>query len=171
MRWLVRLYPKAWRERYGEEFSEVLAGQHASVGLIVDVLGGALDARLHPQVHVRSTTGKGDVMTADMMKRCAMGGPKGSVKQMLVLAGSYLVLTFVYVRLSKAFHGSTAVEAMGYSLFALMMLVYLQMSYLRRRSVAAQALFIGGFGAFIYLAMWAMCAIAAGIEPLGRHLQ
>jgi len=110
-------------------------------------------------------------MTADMMKRCAMGGPKGSVKQMLVLAGSYLVLTFVYVRLSKAFHGSTAVEAMGYSLFALMMLVYLQMSYLRRRSVAAQALFIGGFGAFIYLAMWAMCAIAAGIEPLGRHLQ
>jgi len=172
MRWLVRLYPKAWRERYGEEFSDVLAGQHASVGLIVDVLGGALDARLHPQVHVRETgTGKEDTMTADMMKRCAVGGAKGSKKEMLALAVAYLALTFIYVRLSKAFHGSAAVEALGYSLFAVMMLVYLQMNYLRRRSVAAQALFVGGFATFIYLAMWGICAIATGIEPVGRHLQ
>jgi hypothetical protein len=172
MRWLVRLYPKAWQERYGEEFSEVLAGQRASVGLIVDVLGGALDARLHPQVHVQQTSmAKGDTMTADMMKRCALGGPKGSKKEMLALAVAYLALTFGYVRLSKAFHGSPAVEALGYSLFALMILVYLQMSYLRRRSVAAQALFVGGFATFLYLAMWAICAFAATIEPVGRHFQ
>ncbi len=172
MKWLVRLYPKAWRERYGEEFSEVLAGQHTSIGLIVDVLGGALDARLHPQIHVRQTsTAKGDMMTADMMKRCALGEPKASKKAMLALAVAYLVLTFVYVRLSKAFHGSPAVEAMGYSLFAVMMLVYLQMSYLRRRSVAAQVLFVGGFSTVIYLAMWGACVVAASIEPVGRHLR
>ena len=110
-------------------------------------------------------------MTADMMKRCAAGGAKGSKKEMVALAVAYLVLTFGYVRLSKAFHGSAAVEALGYSLFPVMMLVYLQMSYLRRRSAAAQALFVGGFATFIYLAMWAACAVAAGIEPVGRHLR
>jgi hypothetical protein len=176
MIWLIRLYPKAWRERYGDEFSEVLLGQHASVGMIVDVLGGALDAHLHPQVHVRQTeTAKGDAMTADMMKRCALGGPKVSKKEMvrgsLVLAVVYIALTFAYVRLTKAFHGSPAVEALGYSLFAVMTLVYLQMGYLRRRSAAAQALFVGGFSVFIYLAMWAICATAAAIEPVGRHLR
>jgi hypothetical protein len=172
MIWLIRLYPKAWRERYGDEFSEVLLGQRASVGMIVDVVGGALDAHLHPQIHVRQTeTAKGDTMTADMMKRCALGGPKVAKKEMVALAVAYLALTFVYVRLSKAFHGAPAVEAMGYSLFAVMMLVYLQMSYLRRRSLAAQALFVGGFATFIYLAMWGICVIAAGIEPVGRHLR
>ena len=110
-------------------------------------------------------------MTADMMKRCAFGEPKASKKAMLALAMAYLVLTFVYVRLSKAFHGSAAVEALGYSLFAVMMLVYLQMSYLRRRSVAAQVLFVGGFSTFIYLAMWGACVVAAAIEPVGRHLR
>ena len=33
MRWLLRLYPAAWRERYGEEFGAILDSQRASVGL------------------------------------------------------------------------------------------------------------------------------------------
>jgi hypothetical protein len=175
MSWLVRLYPKAWRERYGEEFSEVLAGQHASVGMIVDVLGGALDARLHPQVHVRSTAGKEDAMTADMMKRCALGGPKVSKREMLwgsvALAVAYLAMTAVYVALRKVFHGVPAVEALGYTLFPVPMLVFLQMAYLRRRSLAAQVLFLGGIIGLIYLLMWGACLVAAAIEPVGRHLR
>jgi hypothetical protein len=46
MNWLLQLYPARWRERYGEEFQAVLASQRASVGLVLDVLGGAIDA--HP---------------------------------------------------------------------------------------------------------------------------
>jgi hypothetical protein len=45
--WLLRLYPRSWRARYGEEFRHLLASQTLSIGVIVDVLAGAIDARLH----------------------------------------------------------------------------------------------------------------------------
>jgi len=47
---MVRLYPRAWRERYGEEFGAVLEERRASVSDVCDVALGALDAWLHPQV-------------------------------------------------------------------------------------------------------------------------
>ncbi len=46
MKWLLQLYPAPWRERYGEEFGAVLASQRASPGMVLDVLGGAIDAHL-----------------------------------------------------------------------------------------------------------------------------
>ena len=49
MRWLVRLYPAGWRRRYGAEMETVLASQEPSLWQVVDVLRGALDARLHPE--------------------------------------------------------------------------------------------------------------------------
>lgn len=47
---LVRLYPRAWRERYGEEFLALLEERPASVKDLLDVARGALDAWLRPQV-------------------------------------------------------------------------------------------------------------------------
>jgi hypothetical protein len=46
---LVRLYPSAWRERYGEEFRAVLAEERFSAWSVLDVVLGAVDARLHPE--------------------------------------------------------------------------------------------------------------------------
>lgn len=43
-RWLVRLYPRAWRRRYGAEFQALLEQQALSPEGVVDVLRGALDA-------------------------------------------------------------------------------------------------------------------------------
>jgi hypothetical protein len=43
---LVRLYPAAWRARYGEEFEALLEAQRFSVRIVLDVLLGALDAQL-----------------------------------------------------------------------------------------------------------------------------
>jgi hypothetical protein len=43
---LVRLYPAAWRARYGEEFEALLEAQRFSVRTVLDILLGALDARL-----------------------------------------------------------------------------------------------------------------------------
>jgi hypothetical protein len=47
---LVRLYPAAWRERYEEEFLVVLETRPPTFGDRFDILRGAVDARLHPQV-------------------------------------------------------------------------------------------------------------------------
>jgi hypothetical protein len=41
---LARLYPRAWRERYGEEFTALLEEQQFSASVIANVLLGAIDA-------------------------------------------------------------------------------------------------------------------------------
>jgi hypothetical protein len=46
---LLRLYPRAWRERYGEELSAQLEAQRPlRTGVVADLVRGALDAHLHP---------------------------------------------------------------------------------------------------------------------------
>ena len=44
-RWLVRLYPRAWRRRYEVEFVALLEEQPLTLGVVLDVVRGALDAR------------------------------------------------------------------------------------------------------------------------------
>jgi hypothetical protein len=44
MKWLVRLYPRAWRRQYEEEFSRLLEEYDASFIVILDVVLGAGDA-------------------------------------------------------------------------------------------------------------------------------
>ncbi len=46
MRWLVRLYPPAWRERYEAEFLAVLEARGVTPSIALDVTRGALDAWL-----------------------------------------------------------------------------------------------------------------------------
>jgi len=43
-RWLVRLYPRAWRRRYEAEFVELLTQRSLTTGETLDVIRGALDA-------------------------------------------------------------------------------------------------------------------------------
>ncbi len=45
---LLRLYPLAWRARYGDELTAVLEQHTITLATIVDLLWGALDARLDP---------------------------------------------------------------------------------------------------------------------------
>jgi hypothetical protein len=47
---LLRLYPSAWRERYGEEIEALIEEHPASLLDQLDLIRGAFDARLHPQV-------------------------------------------------------------------------------------------------------------------------
>jgi hypothetical protein len=44
------LYPQAWRERYGDELLALLQDRPASLADHLDLIRGAVDARLHPQV-------------------------------------------------------------------------------------------------------------------------
>lgn len=48
-RTLIRLYPRAWRQRYGAEMCELLAQDRFTLRAATDLLAGAIDARLYPQ--------------------------------------------------------------------------------------------------------------------------
>ena len=49
MKRLVGLYPADWQARYGPEFEAVLEARPPSVRDRIDIVRGALDARIHPQ--------------------------------------------------------------------------------------------------------------------------
>ena len=46
---LIRLYPRAWRDRYEEEFSTLLVERPPTSADLVDILRGAFDAHVNPQ--------------------------------------------------------------------------------------------------------------------------
>jgi hypothetical protein len=49
-KWLLRLYPRAWRNRYEDEFTALLEQCPFSLSDLLDIFLGAIDARLHPHV-------------------------------------------------------------------------------------------------------------------------
>jgi hypothetical protein len=48
--WLVRFYPRSWRARYGAEFAELLSARPPTLRDRLDIIRGAIDARIQPQV-------------------------------------------------------------------------------------------------------------------------
>jgi hypothetical protein len=173
MNWLVRLYPARWRARYGDEFAAMLAGQRVSVGLLLDVIGGAVDAHLHPQV-LQSNSNEfpnpnqgEDTMTIAMFERCAAGGPKLSpgerrfastlaILTALAMASLYLVLT-------KIFRQAPAVQAVIYASVFFTSSIHVQIAYLRNRSRGTQALILGAELVAMYLFMLGVCLLASKI--------
>ena len=49
-RWILRCYPRAWRKRYAEEMRVLLQEHPVSLWTLLDLLRGALDAHLHPNL-------------------------------------------------------------------------------------------------------------------------
>jgi hypothetical protein len=47
---LVRLYPREWRDRYEAEFLGLISERPPTIPARLDIIRGALDAHLHPQV-------------------------------------------------------------------------------------------------------------------------
>jgi hypothetical protein len=166
MKWLLRLYPAGWRARYGEEFAEVLERQRPSIGMFMDVLGGAVDAHLHPQFNEEDSTGiQGEkAMTLAMFVRCAAGGPKLSGqdrrKARLYMLASSAVCALIYLVLTKLYHSAAPVQAFGAAACPAVFLVYEQTAYLRRRPWRTQAVVLVGGVSAMYLGMLAVCLIA-----------
>lgn len=52
-RWLVRLYPRGWRERYGEEFEALLQTGRSDRRALANVIWSALGERVFPTSRVR----------------------------------------------------------------------------------------------------------------------
>ena len=93
MRGLLALYPGPWRRRYGLEFAAMLDGQQASPALILDIVLGAIDAHLDPQV----AEDGGDPLRR-RMKEVVMDGLRsrgGSIGVGLLLPVALLVAAYL----------------------------------------------------------------------------
>jgi hypothetical protein len=167
MNWLLHLYPARWRERYGEEFGAVLASQRASLGLALDVLGGAIDAHLYPQIHDSNSKpiAQEDTMTLLMLQRCSAGGPKLSPRDQRIASFfmilSALVMAVLYIALTKIYHSAPALQAVGYASFPALCLVYGEVAYLRKRPWLTQVFILVGGLSGMYLFMLAVCIMGS----------
>jgi hypothetical protein len=85
MRWLVWLYPADWRERYGAELEGLLEERPASARQVLDLVRGAIDARMHP---VRTTSEAGG--------RWPMKLTGGRVAGMILLLGAVFSAWFAW---------------------------------------------------------------------------
>jgi hypothetical protein len=47
---LLRLYPRTWRDRYGDEVAELLHNHQVTLWTALDIFLGALDAHAHPDL-------------------------------------------------------------------------------------------------------------------------
>jgi hypothetical protein len=64
---LLRLYPSHWRQRYEEEVGALVDAAPLSVGLVVDLLRGAFEAHIHPELGappLLGSTGSGQIALA-----------------------------------------------------------------------------------------------------------
>ena len=52
--WLLRLYPRRWRERYGDEMAALLEAARVGPRDRLDLVGGAIDAWIHPPTPSRA---------------------------------------------------------------------------------------------------------------------
>jgi hypothetical protein len=175
MNWLLRLYPAPWRERYGEEFSAVLASQRSSPGLIFDVIGGAIDAHLNPQIRApiqhsdskQSLQGKSgdDTMTLAMLQRCAAGGPRLSPSERRIALRlsivSALVIAILYMVLTKIYREAPAVQAVYWTSIFFPNFIYRQTVYLKNRLWLTQAFILGAGLSAMYVFMLAVCVVGS----------
>lgn len=104
MKHLLRLYPRAWRDRYGDEFEALLDQRSLRFRDGIDIVHGALDARLHALAGSRSSPSAPPSVTV-LLWWVALGvllglgfvvvpslGPSLLLLSMLLITGSILAL-------------------------------------------------------------------------------
>lgn len=153
MTWLLKLYPPRWRRRYGEEFIDLMAAQPFSVGAAIDVISGAIDAWIHPQLSaaVRAAPeakGETTMMAKVMRFKCAGYGSEvttaDAMKGAAVALGGSAVLALVWIWAGQRFADHVVVESLMPMAFFIPLLVGLRYTSLKGRSAGVQAIFIIG---------------------------
>jgi len=149
---LIQLYPRAWRERYGEEFAEFVGDRRLSVQQVIDIVGGALDAWASPSVRasvrgsVAGNSTGGAAMIQVLKLKCATRTPRYTTKDALIGAGVLIAVTFVLLEAGIVANRS-GYHALGETLkglaFPASMLLSMPFYLTKGLSWRAQALLLG----------------------------
>jgi hypothetical protein len=109
MKWLVRLYPPAWRHRYEDEFVTLLDGLDITPSIVLDLVRGAADAWLRGPRGRLGIVGIGLALAAYALaswglaatRRSWLGpadGPLETIYQALFWFASILFMTWLAAR-------------------------------------------------------------------------
>lgn len=81
---LMYLYPKDWRERYGEEFIEVIkSSNNTNIYVILDIIKNAISTRFHPESYKKNGQFHEDNRVKDKL-----------IKAIVAMGVSFIVMVF-----------------------------------------------------------------------------
>jgi hypothetical protein len=95
---LLRLYPRAWRDRYGEEFLATVGSGRLRMQQVIDIVSGAIDAWLSADVRDATRAGvspEGGATTMRKLMVCEPTAPRYTTRDGLIGAGVMLLGTVV----------------------------------------------------------------------------
>lgn len=151
VRAMLRLYPRQWRERYGGEMAAMLEDVPLTPPSILDLLAGAIDARVSPQLtwsrHAGGPPEKETLMFSNMMKRCALGPdvtPQDRWLGSTVMLGLTVIFAVAYVAAASYFRGNDLVDALGIMAFPAALFLSMPFTYLKGHSRISQFVIVGG---------------------------
>jgi hypothetical protein len=136
-RWFLRLYPRAWRERYGEELAALVGDRRLSLRDGIDLISGAIDARF----------AQGETMSATLKAGCVKSAAAQTLAQGLTGAGLLVLGSFVLSAAGIAANRSgfhDAGEFLKSLAFPVSLAIWSHYTYMRDQSRIAQLVITGG---------------------------
>ncbi|MFN8623785.1 MAG: hypothetical protein U0869_23840 [Chloroflexota bacterium] len=164
---LLRLYPKAWRDRYGDELEQVLAERPLGIMGTLDLIRGALDARLHPAL-VPATAG-GPSVDLPAGRSAARRFPLGAF--LATLAAGLFLVSGALVLGQQSLPGMIGTELAGVFLAISSFTLGLAVMATTGRGIIAKLaglVFIAGIAFVTWREFWvpAVMSVAAGSAVL-----
>jgi hypothetical protein len=118
-RHLLRLYPRAWRRRYGDEFLELVGDAPMRPQQVVNVISGAIDAWLSSEVQRAVESDR--TRTGGIMRLQSLCNPRRTYTRKDALIGaavmlaSTLIMTITAARVGRAGDESLGEALMGFA--------------------------------------------------------
>lgn len=154
MIWMLHLYPRRWRARYGEEVAAMVAGERPSFRLFVDLLAGAVDARLNPQLTPDTTPQGGPPQVTTIQRLCARARRDDKKVNGPLMIGSSLLFVAIALVLQLGFDKVLVGQVLLFSAFPLSLVLAGENRHLERwprpvRWIVLAATLAAMFGFFL----------------------
>jgi hypothetical protein len=148
---LLRLYPRAWRDRYGEELLEVVGRDSVTLQQAIDIVSGAIDAWLSTEVRTATRAASaaapgGSTMTVRTML-CHATDVRYTTRDSLFAAAVMIGMTAAFSALGLAlkYSGWTATSQVVLNVaFMGSMILSLPFWLMKGQPWKAQAAIVGG---------------------------
>lgn len=150
---LLWLYPRAWRERYGDEFLALVGNRPLHVTQIIDIVSGAIDAHWSSDVRAMASRGQvtqlqgGTAVIEALKQSCIHDKPAILSKRdawigaSVMVAGS-IVLSALGIWFNRAGF-ETFGEAVKAAAFPVSMLLSMPFTFVKGKSWKAQCVLVG----------------------------
>ena len=163
MNWILKLYPRTWRERYGEEIQEFISKEPRSARLWWDLFVGAIDARANPQLATSASAPEGGHASMRSFLQTCHESRSGGPTTGYLMIGASLVLVAAYFASVLAFGKHVLTDALLYSAFSVALFLSQPPAFLRGLRPASRVASIVFGIAGIYVFFLAVTLLAARI--------